>query len=109
MLNKLLWLVVRKLPIKGVTIMFSKSDGKRHRHVQATTTDSVFGWVNKEASERGWTPSTVIHYHLLQAKLRSEDNSHLMNELEQEEAYRTYMSYSNEKSPSARTDELGTN
>ncbi|WP_347472735.1 hypothetical protein ABEF81_08785 [Acinetobacter thermotolerans] len=82
-----------------------KSDGKRHRHLQTATTDGVFSWVMAEAEERGWSPSTVIHYYLSQAKMQSEDNSYLIREMEQREAYRTYKSY-NEKSPVGATTEL---
>lgn len=111
MLNKILWLVVRKLPIKGVTQVINARREKKEFCVPTHLTETEALHVADMAGEREWSNSAYIRHLIKQDIKKHLTDSYLNSECVTQSTKQSDFSVRNEheKSPTAGTVELGTN
>lgn len=107
MLNKLLWLVVRKLPIEGVTEVLNTRRQKKGFCVPTHLTEAEALHVAEQAVEREWSNSAYIRHLIKKDIERHLTDSYLNGESVMYSTKQSGFSVRNEheKSPTAGTVE----
>lgn len=108
MLNKILWLAIRKLPIEGVTEVINARRQKKPFCVPTHLTEAEASHVAEQAVEREWSNSAYIRHLIKKDMDRHLTDSYLSGESVQQYTKHADFSVRNEhkKSPTAGTVEL---
>lgn len=107
MLSKILWLVVRKLPIEGVTNVIVARREKKEFCVPTHLTESEALHVADMAGEREWSNSAYIRHLIKQDMKRRLTDSYLNDGCATGTTKQIEYSVRNEKSSVAGTTEPG--